>query len=58
MALARPQTLRREIESAFPDRPFEIRWWDGARTPATRNGGPVFTVRSPRALAHVVRAPG
>jgi cyclopropane-fatty-acyl-phospholipid synthase len=50
--------LRTEIERAFPDRPFAIEWWDGTRTPATREGGPVFRVRSPRALGHVLRAPG
>ena len=58
MPLARPDTLRAEIERALPDRPFAIQWWDGARTPATRDGGPTFAVRSPRAVAHALRAPG
>jgi cyclopropane-fatty-acyl-phospholipid synthase len=60
MALARPQHLRSEIERALPDRPFSIAWWDGATTPATSgNGnGPTFTVRSPQAVGHVLRAPG
>jgi cyclopropane-fatty-acyl-phospholipid synthase len=59
-SLARPQHLRSEIERALPERPFTIRWWDGATTPATSgNGdGPTFTVRSPRAIAHALFAPG
>jgi cyclopropane-fatty-acyl-phospholipid synthase len=58
--MARPDRLRAEIERALPDRPFTIRWWDGAVTPSTNgNGsGPTFTVRSPRALGHALRAPG
>jgi cyclopropane-fatty-acyl-phospholipid synthase len=60
MALARPDHLRAEIERALPDRPFTITWWDGATTPSTSgNGsGPTFTVHSPRALGHALRAPG
>jgi cyclopropane-fatty-acyl-phospholipid synthase len=60
MALARPDRLRAELERALPERPFTIAWWDGATTPSTSgNGsGPTFTVRSPRALGHALRAPG
>jgi cyclopropane-fatty-acyl-phospholipid synthase len=58
VALARPEVLRAEIERALPDRPFAIAWWDGTETPATRPGGPTFTATSPRALGHVLRAPG
>ncbi len=58
MAFARPEALRAELLRALPDRPFEIAWWDGVSTPATREGGPTFTVRSPRALGHALRAPG
>jgi cyclopropane-fatty-acyl-phospholipid synthase len=59
MALERPQHLRAEIERALPDRPFTIAWWDGATTPSTNGGGgPTFSIRSPRAVAHVLRAPG
>ena len=58
MAFARPDALRAELERALPDRPFAIRWWDGATTPATNGGGPTFRVRSPRALGHALRAPG
>jgi cyclopropane-fatty-acyl-phospholipid synthase len=56
--LARPDALRAEIERTLPDRPFTIAWWDGSRTPATRPDGPTFTVRSPKALGHALRAPG
>jgi cyclopropane-fatty-acyl-phospholipid synthase len=58
MAFADPGALRREIERALPDRPFAVRWWDGATTPSTNGGGPTFTVRSPAAIGHVLRAPG
>ncbi|HEV3377113.1 MAG TPA: cyclopropane-fatty-acyl-phospholipid synthase family protein [Thermoleophilaceae bacterium] len=33
-------------------------FWDGSRLPSTDGGGPRFEVRSPDALAHVLRAPG
>jgi cyclopropane-fatty-acyl-phospholipid synthase len=49
--------LRRAIEGAFPDRPFTIEFWDGSRVPSTRHG-PTMTVRSPRAIGHLLRAPG
>jgi cyclopropane-fatty-acyl-phospholipid synthase len=62
MALRTTAPLRREIEQAFPERPFSVEFWDGTRVPPTSgNGGGrgvTFTVRSPRALAHVLRAPG
>ena len=32
--------------------------WDGAELPSTSGDGPVFTVRSPVALGHMLRAPG
>ncbi|HET8622161.1 MAG TPA: cyclopropane-fatty-acyl-phospholipid synthase family protein [Gemmatimonadales bacterium] len=50
--------LWREIERSFPERPFAIEFWDGTAVPATREGGPTFLVRSPRAVAHLLRAPG
>jgi cyclopropane-fatty-acyl-phospholipid synthase len=50
--------LRRELDNAVPERPFEVAFWDGSRLPSTNGGGPVFEVRSPDALAHVLRAPG
>jgi cyclopropane-fatty-acyl-phospholipid synthase len=58
IAFANTSTLRREIEARLPDRPFAIEFWDGTRLPATADGGPTFYVRSPRAAAHVLRAPG
>ncbi len=50
--------LRRALVDALPNRPFAIAFWDGSSVPATEPGAPVFRFRSPRALAHVVRAPG
>lgn len=58
MPFANSAPLRREIESRLPERPFTIEFWDGTRVPATADGGPTFSVRSPRAAAHVLRAPG
>src|SRR5438034_1323397 len=49
--------LRRQVERALPDRPFTIELWDGTRIPSTRHG-PTLTVRSPRAIGHLLRAPG
>lgn len=56
--LARPARLRRELERALPERPFAIRLWDGSELPATSPDAPTFTVRSPRAVAQLMRAPG
>lgn len=58
MAFARTDALREELTRAFPERPFAVRFWDGTEVPATESGAPTFTIRSPRALAHVLRAPG
>ncbi|MGB7587860.1 MAG: cyclopropane-fatty-acyl-phospholipid synthase family protein [Solirubrobacterales bacterium] len=58
MPFASPGRLRREIENRIPERPFTIEFWDGTRLPATGPDGPTFYVRSPRAAAHVLRAPG
>ena len=57
MAGSRTDGLRRNIERALPDRPFTIELWDGSRVPSTRHG-PTLTIRSPRAIGHVLRAPG
>jgi cyclopropane-fatty-acyl-phospholipid synthase len=46
------------MERLFPDRPFRVEFWDGSVLPATNGGGPTFTVRSRRAVAHAMRAPG
>ncbi|MEA2467220.1 MAG: cyclopropane-fatty-acyl-phospholipid synthase [Thermoleophilaceae bacterium] len=58
MPLARPEPLRQELSQAFPERPFGIEFWDGTSLPATTAGGPLFTVRTPAAIAHALRAPG
>jgi len=50
--------LRREIATRLPERPFTIEFWDGSEVPSTSGEGPVFSVRSPRAIAHALRAPG
>ena len=50
--------LRRELADALPERPFELRFWDGSTLPATNGGGPVFRARSPQAVAHALAAPG
>jgi cyclopropane-fatty-acyl-phospholipid synthase len=56
--LSRTDRLRSEFEHAFAERPFAVRFWDGSEIPATRDGAPTFFVRSPKACAHVLRAPG
>jgi cyclopropane-fatty-acyl-phospholipid synthase len=58
MPFASTATLRREIESTIPERPFAIEFWDGTSLPASNGSGPNFRVRSPRAAGHVLRAPG
>jgi cyclopropane-fatty-acyl-phospholipid synthase len=58
MAFGRTGLLRREIEAALPRRPFGLQFWDGSGVRATEPDAPTFTFRSPRALAHVLRAPG
>jgi cyclopropane-fatty-acyl-phospholipid synthase len=59
MPFANTAPLRREIETRLPERPFTIEFWDGTHVPSTsEDGGPVFSVRSPKALAHALRAPG
>jgi cyclopropane-fatty-acyl-phospholipid synthase len=59
MPFASTSRLRREIELAIPQRPFTVEFWDGSSLPRTDGeAGPTFYVRSPRAAAHVLRAPG
>jgi cyclopropane-fatty-acyl-phospholipid synthase len=58
MPFANTAPLRREIEARIPERPFTIEFWDGTRLHSTSGDGPIFSVRSPRAAAHVLRAPG
>ena len=56
--LATTEPLRRELAGALPARPFTLQFWDGSELDATTEGGPVFTVRSPVAVAHMLRSPG
>jgi cyclopropane-fatty-acyl-phospholipid synthase len=58
MTFASTVPLRSEIQRLFPERPFAIELWDGTGVPATNADGPILTVRSPRGVAHVLRAPG
>jgi cyclopropane-fatty-acyl-phospholipid synthase len=50
--------LRDTLAEALPERPFRLTLWDGTELPATTADGPVFSVRSPVALGHMLRAPG
>jgi cyclopropane-fatty-acyl-phospholipid synthase len=47
-----------ELERSLPSRPFAVEFWDGSRLASTNGGGPTFSVHSPQAIAHVLRAPG
>ncbi len=50
--------LRTLLAEALPDRPFRVALWDGTELPSTNgDGSPVFTVKSPVALGHMLRAP-
>jgi cyclopropane-fatty-acyl-phospholipid synthase len=42
----------------MPDRPFTLNLWDGTSLASTNgHGGPIFTITSPVALGHILRAP-
>jgi cyclopropane-fatty-acyl-phospholipid synthase len=56
--LATPTFLGRELDRIFPERPFEVEFWDGSRLASTAPGGPVFRVVGPGAISHVLRSPG
>jgi cyclopropane-fatty-acyl-phospholipid synthase len=58
MAFEDTAALRRELEHALPERPFTVSFWDGTTVAATTPEAPTFFLRSPKALAHVLRAPG
>jgi cyclopropane-fatty-acyl-phospholipid synthase len=58
LAFSSTAPLRREIEARIPERPFTVEFWDGTRLAASDGAGPTFYVRSPRAAAHLLRAPG
>jgi cyclopropane-fatty-acyl-phospholipid synthase len=50
--------LREALAEVLPERPFRVTLWDGTELPPTGDDGPVFSVRSPLALGHMLRAPG
>jgi cyclopropane-fatty-acyl-phospholipid synthase len=56
--LSNTEPLRRQIALVLPERPFAVRFWDGTGVEATTPEAPTFTLGSPRAIAHVLRAPG
>jgi cyclopropane-fatty-acyl-phospholipid synthase len=58
VALSQTAPLRDALTATLPSRPFALRFWDGTEVPATDPGSPTLTFTTPRALAHVVRAPG
>jgi cyclopropane-fatty-acyl-phospholipid synthase len=58
VAFADTGPLRSEVQAALPERPFALRFWDGTGVPATEPDTPTFSFTSPRALAHLLRAPG
>jgi cyclopropane-fatty-acyl-phospholipid synthase len=58
LPFARTAPLREAIERALPERPFAVRFWDGTEVPATEEPGPTFVIKSPKALAHLLKAPG
>ena len=59
VAFSNTTPLREEMDRVVPSRPFRVDFWDGSSLPATQNGaGPTFTVRSPKAVAQALAAPG
>ncbi len=50
--------LRRDIARVLPERPFNLRFWDGGSVAATVSPAPTFFIERPSALAHCLRAPG
>jgi cyclopropane-fatty-acyl-phospholipid synthase len=58
MSLTSTIRFRRDLAHLLPDRPFELRFWDGTAVPATRAPATTLTLRSPRALAYALHAPG
>jgi cyclopropane-fatty-acyl-phospholipid synthase len=57
MPLSFSLPLRRSVARALPERPFNVRFWDGGRIAATVSPAPTFFVERPSALAHCLRAP-
>jgi cyclopropane-fatty-acyl-phospholipid synthase len=58
VALSHTAPLRHALTSTLPRRPFGVRFWDGTEVSATEPDSPTLTLRTPQALAHVLRAPG
>jgi cyclopropane-fatty-acyl-phospholipid synthase len=58
MTLQSSLLLRRGIARALPERPFNVRFWDGGGVAATLSPAPTFFLRRPSALAHCLRSPG
>ena len=58
MALSQTAPLRHALVSTLPKRPFGVRFWDGTEVQPTEPGSPTLSLRTPRALAHLLRAPG
>jgi cyclopropane-fatty-acyl-phospholipid synthase len=56
--LSQTAPLRDALTASLPRRPFALRFWDGTEVPATDAGSPTLTFTTPRAFAHVLRAPG
>jgi cyclopropane-fatty-acyl-phospholipid synthase len=57
LALARTAPLRDAMAEALPERPFTVAFWDGTELAGTAPG-PRLSVRSPRAAAYALFAPG
>jgi cyclopropane-fatty-acyl-phospholipid synthase len=55
--LQHSQPLRSELSRVLPERPFTLRFWDGGELAATAPNGLVFSLLSPAAVGHVLRAP-
>jgi cyclopropane-fatty-acyl-phospholipid synthase len=58
LLLSSTEPLLHELATAFPRRPFTVEFWDRARLESTEPEAPTFVIKTPRALAHVLRAPG
>jgi cyclopropane-fatty-acyl-phospholipid synthase len=54
----RTRALRREIATLVPERPVHVALWDGTRLDAPDPAAPTLHLRSPRAIGHLLRAPG
>jgi cyclopropane-fatty-acyl-phospholipid synthase len=50
--------LARELRRTLPERPFNVRFWDGSSVAATQREAPTFSFERPSALAQFLRAPG